>query len=117
MHGPDDAARGVENNVQIDEAQCSAFVNHAKQNKDVGDQHGCEELKKIFDPKMHNPETPEVCGREMLSGMRQQADSVKGWNGKSREQKEPGHVSRVLHREPPAKATIDNCDPEEQADR
>jgi hypothetical protein len=55
-------------------------MHHSEQNKDVCDKNGREQLEKILNPKMHNPEAPEVCRREMLSGICKQADSVKGRN-------------------------------------
>mgnify|MGYP001556749242 CR=1 FL=1 len=35
MHGADDAARGVEDDVQIDHAERRAFVDDAEQDEDV----------------------------------------------------------------------------------
>ncbi len=51
----------------------------------------------------------------MLSGMREQADSVKRGDRKRRGEKEPRHVSCVLAGEAAAKPAIENHGPEEQA--
>src|SRR5215469_9822886 len=103
VHRAHDAARGIEDDIEIDQAQRSAFVNYAQKNKDVGDEDGCEQLKEVFHPEMHDPEAPEIGSCEVLAGVRQQADAIEGGDGKREEEKEPRHVSVVFGGEPAAK--------------
>src|SRR5439155_2002253 len=78
MHGSNDAACGIENDIQIDHAQCDALVNYAQQDKDVGNEDGGEQLQEIFDPEVHDPKAPKVRSREMVSGVGEQANRVEG---------------------------------------
>jgi len=78
MHCADDAARRIEDDIEIDHSQRHALVNDSQQHEDVRDEDGCEKLEKILDPEVDDPKTPEVCSCEMLSGMGQEANAVEG---------------------------------------
>jgi hypothetical protein len=82
--------------VQVDDRQRNALRHHPEQNEHVRDHHGREQLEKVLDPEVHDPEAPEVRRREGGVGPREQADRVERRDRERREEEEPWHVAEVL---------------------
>ena len=81
VHGPDDSACRVEDDVEIDHPDGDTLMDDSQEYEDVGDQDGREQFEEVFDPKVNDPEAPEVRGRKMAAGRGQQAHSVKSRDG------------------------------------
>src|SRR6185437_5505754 len=92
VHGADHAAGGIQNQVEVDDAQGNLFAHDPEENEKVGDHDGGEELEEILDPEVHHPEAPEVGGSEVGVGLGDQADGVEGGQREGGEEKQPGHV-------------------------
>src|SRR5919107_5193663 len=87
-----------------------------KQDEDVGDHDGREELEEVLDPQVHDHEPPVVRRREAGVGPGQQADGVEGGDGQGREEEHPGHVAQALVTEAPAHRPEEHDHPEEEPD-
>src|SRR5579875_3924585 len=84
VHRADDAARGVKHDIEINQ----------------GHHHGSKKFQKVFHPKMYHPEAPVIRGSEVRAGPGQEADCIKGRDGKCGEKEKPGHVAPVFNAEP-----------------
>ena len=91
-------------------------MDDAEQNEDVGDEDRGEEFEEVLDPEMDDPETPEIGSGEVISGVSQQADSVKGRDRQRGEEEEPRQIASRFGTEPAAKSTIEDGNPEEESD-
>ncbi len=60
MHRPDDAARGIEQNVQINYLKGHSFMHDAEKHKDVGNHDGRKQLQEVLHPQMDYPKAPEI---------------------------------------------------------
>src|SRR5262249_16926593 len=68
MHGADDAADGVEDGVEINDAQGRLLRYYAQEHEDERHHDGRKQLQKVLNPQVDDPETPEVADSE--SGLR-----------------------------------------------
>ena len=66
VHRADHAAEGIQDDVEIDDAQSRVLAHHSQKDEHVGDDHGRKQLEKILHPKMHDPEAPEIVDHEAL---------------------------------------------------
>ena len=96
VHRADHAADRVEDDVEVDDGQGRPARDDAEQDEDVGDHDGREELQEVLDPEVHDPEAPEVGGREVDVGPGEQPDGVEGRDRQRGEEEEPRHVAHVL---------------------
>ena len=117
VHRPDHAADRVEDDVEEDDRQRDPLADDAEQHEHVGDHHGREQLEEVLDPEVDDPEAPELRGREVVAGARDQPDRVEGGDRAGGEEEQPGHVARVLAREPAAQDAPEHEHPDEEADR
>src|SRR6516165_1707615 len=65
MHAADHSAGRIEDDVQVDDFEGHAFMNHAQKHKHVGDHNGSEKLEEVLDPEMDNPEAPKIRRRKV----------------------------------------------------
>ena len=114
---PDDAAHRVQDDVEEHDRERDPLAHHAEQHEHVGDHHRREELEEVLDPQVHDPEAPELGGREVVAGAGDQADGVEGGDRAGGQEEQPRHVARVLGRQAPAQNPPEHEDPHEQADR
>src|SRR6516165_10532234 len=91
-------------------------MDHAEQNKDVGDKNRGEQFQKILNPEMNDPEAPEVCTGEMVRGMGEQSDGVEGGDGERGKEEAPGQVSGLLGRKAGAEAAVNHHGPGSEGD-
>ena len=117
VHRADDAADGVEDDVEEDHRERDPLAHHPEQHEHVGDHHRGEQLEEVLDPEVHHPEAPELGGREVVAGAREQADRVERRDGAGGEEEQPGHVAPVLALQPHAQDAVEHEHPDEQADR
>ena len=61
MHRADDAARRIEQHVQVNQPHSHALMHHAEQHENIGDHDRREQFEKILHPQMDHPEPPEIC--------------------------------------------------------
>ena len=117
VHRPDDAAHRVQDDVEEHDGERDPLAHHAEQHEHVGDHHGGEELEEVLHPQVHDPEAPELGGREVVAGARDQPDGVEGGDRARRQEEQPRHVARVLGGQAPAQDAPEHEDPDEQPDR
>src|SRR5215203_4672291 len=117
MHRADNAARRVEEDVEEDNCQRHLLADDPEQDEDVGYHDGREELEEVLDPKVDDPEAPEVGGGEMRVGSGEKADRVERGDGESGEEEQPGHVAHVFAPQAAAHCSEEHDDPEEEAYR
>ena len=117
VHRADHASRRVEADVEQDHRQGDLLAHHPEQHEHVGHHHGREQLEEVLHPEVDDPEAPELVDREVLAGLRDQADRVEGRNGKRGHEEEPGHVARVLAAQTRAQHPPEHEHPDEQAER
>ena len=72
------------------------LADDAEQHEHVGDHHGREQLEEVLHPEVHDPEAPELGGREVVAGAGDQADRVERGDRAGGEEEQPGHVARML---------------------
>ena len=96
VHRPDDAADRVQDDVEEHDGQRDPLAHHAEQHEHVGDHHRGEQLEEVLDPQVHDPEAPELGGREVVAGARDQPDGVEGRDRARGQEEQPRHVARVL---------------------
>ncbi len=116
VHGADDAAGGIQDDVKEDDAQRDPLAHHTQQHEHVGHHHGGEQLEEVLDPQVHHPEPPEVGDSEMGAAAGQQSDRVERRDRQPGEEEQPGHIHLRLASEPGAHAAPDDRDPHEQPD-
>ena len=114
VHGADDAAGGVQDDVHEDDAQCDPLADNAQQDEDVGDHDGGEQLEEVLDPQVHHPEAPELGDGDVGSGARHHPHGVEGGDRQGREHEQPGHVGHVLVAQARAHGAPDDEHPDEQ---
>ena len=114
VHGPDHTPAEYSRMSRKMTVRATSY--HTEKDEDVGDHDGGEELQKILHPQVHDPEAPEVRGREVGLGPGEQPDGVEGRDGQGGEEEQPGHVCRVLPPQPSAQAPEQHSHPEEEAD-
>src|SRR5205814_9917438 len=68
-------------------------------------------------PEVDDPEAPELRGREVVARSRDQPDRIEGRDGTGGEEEEPGHVARMLAREPPSQDAPEHEYPADQPER
>ena len=117
VHGADDAAGGIQDDVEEDHAQRDSFAHHAQQHEHVGHHHGGEQFEEVLDPQVHHPEPPEVGDGVVGVAAGQQPDGVERRDRQPGEEEQPRHVHLRLALEPGAHAAPDDRDPHEQARR
>jgi hypothetical protein len=76
VHRTDDSADRVEDDLQIDEACRRPLRHDAQEHEHVGDRDGREDLQKILDPEVNDPEPPEVDHGEVRLRSEQHAHAV-----------------------------------------
>src|SRR5579875_2220035 len=100
VHRADDAARGIKHDIEINQGQRHPLAHYSQMHKDRGHHHGSKKFQKVFHPKMYHPEAPVIRGSEVRAGPGQEADCIKGRDGKRGEKEKPGHVAPVFNAEP-----------------
>src|SRR6185503_9438649 len=103
VHSAHNASGRVENDVEIDHLQCYAFVHYSQEHEDIRHKDRSEKLKKVFDPEMDNPESPEVRCGEVLSRICEEPNTIKCRNRKRGKEEEPRHIPDMLRIESAAK--------------
>ena len=114
VHRPDDAAGGVEDDVEEDHPEGDPLAHHPEHHEDVGDHHRGEQLKEVLDPQVDDPEPPELRNRERGVGPGQQPHGVERRDRQRGEEEQPGHVALRLPPKPGAEPAPDDRDPDEQ---
>ena len=117
VHGPDDAADRVQDDVEEDDGERDLLAHHAEQDEHVGDHHRGEELQEVLDPQVHDPEAPELGGGEVVAGAGDQPDGVERRDRARRQEEQPRHVARMLAGQAPAQDAPQHEHPEEEPDR
>src|SRR5438309_8336699 len=116
MHRADHAAQGIEDNIEINDAQRRRFPNYAQQHKHVGDHDGREELQKIFHPEVHHPEAPKIIDDKTGARAGEETHRIESWNRQRGVKKHPRHIAEVLLSQHAAQAPEQDDNPEEKSD-
>ena len=114
VHGADDAAGRVEDDVQEDDAERDLLPHHAEQHEDVRHHDGREQFEEVLDPQVHDPEAPELRDRDVGARAGHHAHRVEGRNRQGGEHEQPRHVGDVLVVQARAHGAPDDEDPHEQ---
>ena len=111
MAGADDPAAEIEQRVKIDDAGRGRAGNDPELVEDDRDRAGHEQLEKILDPEMDDPESPQVDDGEVRRGVEKERGHVKDRNRDRGGDEQAGKLARFVAAQPRRDRAVQQHDP------
>ena len=95
---------GIQQDIEIHDARGRRLRDDSQQHENVGHHDRREQLQKVFDPEVHDPEAPEIGNRKIGSRMGQQPHRVEQRDRQRAVEEQVRQISAALLRSLPRRA-------------
>ena len=117
MSGADDPAAEIEQRVKIDDARRRRAGDDPELVEDDRDRAGHEQLEKVLDPEMDDPESPQVDDGEVRRGVVKERGHVKDRDRDRGGDEQRGELARFVAAQPRCDRAVQEHDPQHQTGR